>query len=236
MTEITNNFTKLNERLDNYEAKLEKKYFELEKNFEGKFETVNQRFLELKKFKADFEKAAVMQESYQKRMNILVHGIEEDQECAWETRKKTAEKFDHFLYDAHKMDPDDVEIEEIHRLPQRPVIKDGKKVIRPIIVKLANATTKHNIFGNLKRLKTYNIAKKLEGKPLLFVTDHLPKNFLEQKKIVNASFYSSKKNQQKTSWRAENNEYALYVNLRKIPHQEIILLKIDCPIDRLPDL
>ena len=44
------------------------------------------------------------------------------------------------------MDPDDVEIEEIHRLPQRPVMKDGKKVIRPIIVKLPNATTKHSIF------------------------------------------------------------------------------------------
>ena len=73
-----------------------------------------------------------------------------------------------------------MEIEEIHRLPQRPVIKDVKKVIRPTIVKLANATTKHNIFGNLKRLKAYNRAKKREGKPLLFVTDHPPKKFLEQ--------------------------------------------------------
>ena len=118
-----------------------------------------------------------MQESYQKRMNIVVHGIEEDQECVWETRQKMAEKFDNFLYEALKMDPDDVEIEEIHRLPQRPVIKDGKKVIRSIIVKLANATTKHNIFGNLKRLKAYNRAKKLKVKPQLFVTGHLPNKF-----------------------------------------------------------
>ena len=80
------------------------------------------------------------------------------------------------------MHPDDVEIEEILRLPQRPVIKDGKKVIRPIIIKLANATTKQNIFGNLKRLKAYNTVKKFEGKPLRFVTDHLPKKFLKQKK------------------------------------------------------
>ena len=86
MTEITNNFTKLNERLNNFEAKLEKKYFELERNTKEKFENVNQRFLELEKFKADFEKATIMQKSYQKRRNILVHGIEEDQECAWETR------------------------------------------------------------------------------------------------------------------------------------------------------
>ena len=85
-----------------------------------------------------------MQESYQKRMNILVHDmrVEEDQECAWETREKTAEKFDHFLYDALKMDPDNVEIEEIHRLLQRSEMKEGKKVIRPIIVKLANVRTR----------------------------------------------------------------------------------------------
>ena len=61
---------------------MKKKYFELERNTEEKFESVNQRFLELEKFKADFEKDAIMQESYQKRMNILVYGIEEDQECA----------------------------------------------------------------------------------------------------------------------------------------------------------
>ena len=56
--------------------------------------------------------------------------------------EKTAEKFDHFLYDALKMDPDNVEIEEIHRLLQRSEMKEGKKVIRPIIVKLANVRTR----------------------------------------------------------------------------------------------
>ena len=60
-------------------------------------------------------------------MNILVHGIKEDQECAWEARQKTAEKFGYFIYDALKMDPDNVEIEEIYRLPQKPVIKVGKR-------------------------------------------------------------------------------------------------------------
>ena len=176
-----------------------------------------------------------MQENYQKRMNILVYGIEEDQECAWETRQKTAEKFDHFLYDALKMDPDDVEIEEIHRLPQRPVIKDGKKVIRPIIVKLANATTKHNIFGNLKRLKTYNRAKKLEGKPLLFVTDHLPKKFLEQKKLLMPHFIQAKKNQQKHHGGLKMANMLSTSIKERFLYQEIILLKNDCPIDRLPD-
>ena len=176
-----------------------------------------------------------MQESYQKRMNIPVHGIEEDQECAWETRQKTAEKFDHFSCDALKMDPDDVEIEEIHRLPKRLVIKNGKKVIRPIIVKLANATTKHNIFGNLKRLKTYNRARKLEGKPLLFVTHHLPKKFLEQKKLLMNHFIQVKKISRKHHGGLKMANMLSTSIKERFPYQEILLLKIDCPIDRLPD-
>ena len=75
-----------------------------------------------------------MLESYQKRISILFHGIEEDQECTWKTRQKTAEKFDHFQYGALKMNPDDVEKEKVYRLSQRPVKRKEKKVIRPIIV------------------------------------------------------------------------------------------------------
>ena len=130
-----------------------------------------------------------------------------------------------------------MEIQEIHRLPQRPVIKDGKKVIRPIIiiVKLANATTKHNIFGNLKRLKAYNGAKKVEGKPLLFVTVHLSQKFLD-KKNVNVSFYSSKKKISRKYHGGLKMANMLSTSIKeRFLYQEIILLKSDCPIDRLPD-
>ena len=117
----------------------------------------------------------------------------------------------------------DVEIEEICRLPQKPVIKDGKKVIRPIIVKLANATTKHDIFGNLKQLKAYNRAKKLEGKPLLSVTE----KFLEQKiykkkvfgtkKLLMPHLIQAKKKISRKHHGGLKMANALYVNQKKIP-------------------
>ena len=38
-----------------------------------------------------------MQESYNKRLNILVHGVEEDSDSTWETHETTFKKFDEFL-------------------------------------------------------------------------------------------------------------------------------------------
>ena len=38
------------------------------------------------KFVLDFQKTAIMLESYNKRLNVLIHGIEEDESNAWEKR------------------------------------------------------------------------------------------------------------------------------------------------------
>jgi len=68
-----------------------------------------------------------MQEAYNNRLNILIHGIKEDGDNIWEKRDKTIEKFQDFLIQGLKIEyPDDVEFFDIHRLPQHPVKKDGK--------------------------------------------------------------------------------------------------------------
>ena len=56
MTEITNNFTKLNERLDNYEAKLEKKCFELERISKRNLRLLIKGFLSWKNSKQTLRK------------------------------------------------------------------------------------------------------------------------------------------------------------------------------------
>ena len=38
-----------------------------------------------------------MQESYSKRMNIVIHGITEDTSKAWESREETEAKFQKFV-------------------------------------------------------------------------------------------------------------------------------------------
>ena len=174
----------------------------------------------LEKFQSDTEKAALMQESYSKRMNILIHVIEEDNNSVWESHKQTTERFENFLEDALKMNPDNIEVVDIHRLPQQPIFEKGIKVNRAIIVKLTNAIDKSTIFGNLKLPKDLDNAQKLKNKPFIYITDHLPRTFLQQKKMLLPDFKHAKRNKQKTSWRAEDGEYVLYVEGRKISSRQ----------------
>ena len=200
-----------NERLD----KIEKRYQQFENATNEKLAVMSKRIEKLEKLQLDAQKEALMQESYNKRLNILIHGVEEDRNCAWETHENTLKKFDDFLTTALKIDSDDINVVDIHRLPQTPLRIRGKKVNRPIIVKLDSMMEKSKIFRNLKRLKSYNDLRKLDNKSSIFVTDHLPKVFLEQKKLLMPQFKEAKRNQQKTSWRAENGEYVLYIDNKK---------------------
>ena len=125
-----------------------------------------------------------MQELYDKRLNILIHGIEEDGNNVWEKREKTIEKFAEFLEKGLKIEnPDDVEFVDIHRLPQHPVNNRGKTFHRPMIVKLLTMNDKNLIFKKLKNLKAYNI-EKMQGRDFnsyVYVSEHLPVTFQQQK-------------------------------------------------------
>ena len=45
---------------------------------------LSKRIEKLEKFEIKSENAARMQESYNKRLNVLIHGVEEDKDVAWE--------------------------------------------------------------------------------------------------------------------------------------------------------
>ena len=122
-----------------------------------------------------------MQESYNKRQNILFHGVEEDQTCAWETHEKTLEKLEYFLTSALKVDSGDINVVDSHRLPQTPLRIQDKNVYRPIIVKLDSAMEKSLIFSKLQHLKSYNISRRMNHKPNIFVTVTCLNLFLNKK-------------------------------------------------------
>ena len=115
-------FHSLSERLNKLENKPEHKYVELEEAVETKLADVKKRLRKLDKFQIDAKKAALMQDSYNKRLNILIHGVEENERSVWENHEETLQKFENFLTKALDIDPDNVEIAGIHRPPQKPVI------------------------------------------------------------------------------------------------------------------
>ena len=85
-------FDKLENRINYHEHKVEQRYEEIKQTTDNKIFGLTVRIKELENYKADTEKAALMQESYNKRLNILIHGIEEDEDSVWESHQKTLEK------------------------------------------------------------------------------------------------------------------------------------------------
>ena len=132
---------------------------------------------------------------------------------------KDPKKFNEFLKNVLEMDPDDIEVANIHSLPQPPQSRKGVRVNRPIIVKLSHAMNKKQIFSNLKKLKSFSTMRRTANKSTMFVTEHLSKVFLQQKKLLMPQFKIAKENKQKTSWRAEDGEYVLYVDNEKVVHK-----------------
>ena len=128
------------------------------------------------------------------------------------------------------MDSNKIKVVDIHRLPQIPLMKNGKKVNRPIIAKLDSVLDKSIIFNNLKRLKSCNDKRRVDKKSTAYVTEHLPKASLEQKNLLMPYFIKARMNKQKTFWRAENGKYVLYVDNEKIS-TSIQNLKLDLEDD-----
>ena len=87
-----NSFEALKIRLNYVEDSIELK--------SKKLETVTGQILQLedhlRKFKAETEKDLLAKELHYKRLNILIHGIDENIDTAWETRTETEKKIENF--------------------------------------------------------------------------------------------------------------------------------------------
>ena len=149
---ILNKLEKIKQRLDNIENKFDKFETKLEEldgglsKLETEFEEVlmakpeakalevlNTKINNLKNLIQNYKKEVTMKESHDKRLNILIHGIKEEENLAWEKRDETVKKFKNFLENGLKIqDPEDMNYVDIHRLPQYPLKKNGKTVHRPI--------------------------------------------------------------------------------------------------------
>ena len=69
-----------------------------------------------------------MQESYDKRLNLLIHGIEKS-DSSWKTLEKTKKLIHDFIKDGFLIDdPLTISLVDCHRLPQQPIFKNNHKV------------------------------------------------------------------------------------------------------------
>jgi len=64
-----------------------------------------------------------MKERYSKRMNILIHGVEEETDSSWKAHDQTRAKFENFHFEEVKIDLAQVDIADVHRLPTKPCVQ-----------------------------------------------------------------------------------------------------------------
>ena len=224
ISNIDKKLDNLSFRLDSLELEFETKCEEIDKLKISKaeaasIEELKERIVFLETFKLNYENTKVMQESYDKRLNILVHGVKEDSDNVWEKRDKTIEKFEQFLQNGLKItDPNDVEYVDIHRLPQHPVKRNAKTVHRPIVVKILTMSDKNEIFKNAKNLKDYNNQLKEDNSnnPTVYITEHLPHKFQQQWKLLLPQFKEAKKKKQKAVWKALNGNSTLFIDDKQV--------------------
>ena len=150
--EINKRMDKLDQRLDNLETRVNN----IEHTFNERIVNVETQMTNKidASIMAEFEKRiaileykeenrqaeVVMKESYEKRLNILIHGFEEDRNSAWVTRQETLKIIHQFMREGLKIEnPSRFVFADYHRLPQRPLYKNRQKVDRPVIIKLTSA-------------------------------------------------------------------------------------------------
>ena len=89
ISNIDKKLDNLSFRLDSLELEFQTKFEEIDKLKISKAEAASieepkERIVFFETFKLNYENTKVMQESYDKRLNILVHGVKEDSDNVWE--------------------------------------------------------------------------------------------------------------------------------------------------------
>lgn len=205
-------FITLQERVAKLEAMVKSKTDKV-KTISGQVTRINQN---LKNFQFETEQDLLAKEVYDKRFNILVHGIDENKENVWETRWDSETKFRNFLKIGLKIpNTHEVAIVDVHRLPQHSISKHGKRIVRPIIAKLTSYSDKNLIMRSLKNLKTYNEERKTElgdSANYVYVTEHLPRELQQQKKQLLPAFKKARAEGKRAVLKIEKATYVLYID------------------------
>jgi len=102
LEKIDDKFNSIIARIDSLESKFEEKTNTIDNVLSDKadIQTTNklmERIELLEKFKLNYENAIIIKESYDKRLNVLIHDIPADQGNVWEKCETTIKKFQDFL-------------------------------------------------------------------------------------------------------------------------------------------
>ena len=172
---------------------------------------------------------AILNEMNSKRLNFIIHGIDDEDDKDYEDRSVSNEIARMFLRDALKMaNWDTITFVDCHRLPQKRFeqqksrTRKGRSVQEPpkrraMIIKLLTVDDMNDVFDHAKELKAYNALRSADEK--VYITRHLPKELVEQKRKYKQVIKNAKDQHHDIKWKMDyvNAEMCLYVNKVKVP-------------------
>ena len=95
------------------------------------FNEIRDRVKCLEKVADDARREALRQKSYNKRLNLLIHGVDELPDTVWETKLQTHMKVYEVFKEGLKIDLNSIKLVDIQRLQQRPIYDNQHKRIAP---------------------------------------------------------------------------------------------------------
>ena len=188
---FSNKFNKLEEKLSEHISSQKELYLKLNQtiellekemkvqskkidSLEIKYSQVNKQFVD---FKNEVYVRNLAQERYSKRMNVLIHGIEEQPR---ENKEQTNKIVCNFLKEV--LHCKDIKLIDYHRMSSASTKIDSRRSTwRPIICKVSTIEEKCRVFSSLVVLKDYN----KNNNSRIFRTNHLPKPiYLKKKRLI----------------------------------------------------
>ena len=153
------------------------------KNYEARIQQVESH---LKEERERNRVKQVMNDMYNRRLNILLFGIEDDKDT--ETRDESEKKVREILITMQVDNASTMKFIDCHRLPRKKKegtgkSGSGKAFCRPIIFRLDNMFDVNHIYDKLKTgLKAVNEQKHRDINNRVYMKRDLPKELLKQKR------------------------------------------------------
>ena len=131
--DINAKFDRIDQKLLQLEEKVEKRQDFLTEEVDNKAsgDELNQLKVKIQDLERKLElteetktKEQASKDVYSKRLNILAYGLS-DSSNAWETNEETLNVVNKFMAEGLCLDASSIKIIDIHRLPQRPIFKNG---------------------------------------------------------------------------------------------------------------
>ena len=216
INDIKSKISDIEAKLDSNINRLDERITKLATSTSERFEKTDQQIMNIneriKTLETNYTKDRILAELYNKRNNLIIHGLPESTINEDLDRNESLTLVQKFLKDQLKITKD-IAIFDAHRMKSNKSKKTTRRSARPLIFRLTNIFDKDLIYQNLANLKPTDSSIRQS----IYITPHLPASMVKQRTDLLPKFKEAKRNKYATKWQIDYSTatYCLYINGNK---------------------